>query len=164
MANDGTAEKLNNLNVKRDIHEFMQDVRKCRRLPPFSHPHLSVLVGYWVPKLRSCRLSFLQDILEDRKDVFKTVDIKLLNTRQNWPEWSVKHAWSLIKDQKELHKYLPVDEMEIADCWPDRDFFWGIACTVLPKWAADYHAAVMKKKHLKMVDQLNSNKKIINVS
>ena len=40
----------------------------------------------------------------------------------------------MVKDQEEIQKYLPVEEME-AGTYPDRNFFWGIASTILPDWA-----------------------------
>ena len=42
----------------------------------------------------------------------------MLNVNQNWPDWSVKHAWPLIKDDERVHPYLPTDEMVIG-IYPD---------------------------------------------
>ena len=76
-----------------------------------------------------------------------------------WPDWKVAHIWPMIRSRQEVHKFLPVDEME-AGTYPDRTFFWGVISTKLPEWAATYHAAVMQKKHAHVVSQLNDKKMI----
>jgi len=49
------------------------------RLSDSPHPVPSISVGYWLPKLSSCRLSFIQSIFEDEKKALLTVHIKMLN-------------------------------------------------------------------------------------
>ena len=51
---------------------------------------------------------------------------------QNWPDWKVSHVWPMIRSRQEVHKFLPVDEME-AGTYPDRTFFWGVISTKLPE-------------------------------
>ena len=38
----------------------------------------------------------------------------------------------MIRSRREVHKFLPVDEME-AGTYPDRTFFWGVISTKLPE-------------------------------
>ena len=73
-------ETLDNIKVKRDLHTYMVDIRKCINLPLSP---LCSIVGEWLPSLRTCRLSFLQQILQDKKKTIKTKDIKMLNVQQN---------------------------------------------------------------------------------
>ena len=105
---DNKTETLDNIKVKRDLHTYMVDIRKCLCL---IHSYICSEVGEWLPSLRTCRLSFLQQILQDKKKTIKTKDIKMLNVQQNWPDWQVKHAWLLIKADETVHPYLPVEEM-----------------------------------------------------
>ena len=107
-----------------------------------------------MPREKSCTLDFLQEILCDNKKVLKTSDICMLNVGQHWNDWAVKHIWPLIKSRREVHDYLPVNEME-EDKFPDRKFFWGIVCTLLPDLSKQYHAAVMQKKHTTVVNNIN---------
>ena len=54
----------------------------------------------------------------------------MLNVNQNWPDWSVKHAWPLIKDdervlikdEERMQPYLQKDELSIG-IYPGQNFF-----------------------------------------
>ena len=62
--------------------------------------------------------------------MLKTKEIKMLNVNQNWPDWSVKHAWPLIKDdervliknEERMQPYLQKDELSIG-IYPGQNFF-----------------------------------------
>ena len=58
----------------------------------------------------------------------------------------MKNIWPQVKHSQELHKYLPVDDMNRGK-YPDREFFWGILFTVIPDWANKYHQMVIKQRH-----------------
>ena len=47
----------------------------------------------------------------------------------------------MVKSSKELMRFLPDDEMDEGK-FPDRNFFWGLAFTVIPEWAKRYHKQV----------------------
>ena len=56
-------------------------------------------------------------------------------------EFAVNNLWELVKSDANLRSYLPADEMDFGR-YPDRDFFWGIAFTVIPAWAKKYYEQV----------------------
>ena len=64
---------------------------------------------------------------------------------QNFPEYAVKNVWHLVKDAKDLEDYLPVKEMNEGHD-PNKKFFWGIAFTIIPKWARAYHKRVLDNR------------------
>ena len=47
--------------------------------------------------------------------------------------------------------------------YPDREFFWGVAFTVLPFWAGGYHGLVIEKKR-KEIKENPSNKNVLIIS
>jgi len=54
--------------------------------------------------------------------------------KKSWSELAVANVWPHVKENTLLKKYLPHDEMEEGR-FPDRDWFWKILCTVLPKYS-----------------------------
>ena len=93
------------------------------RNKPQLHKHMKDVLGYVLPELRYCKLEFLQQILGDHKEVIKENSAIKLNINKVWQDWSVRHGWSLIKHRPEIHRYLPVDDMNEGR-YPDRTFFW----------------------------------------
>ena len=81
---------------------------------------------------------------------------------KNYEEFAVKNVYYLVKDSKAMKEYLPTSEMDIGKM-PDRVFFWGIAFTQLPTWAARYYKEVLKNRmNEKKADPRAS--KVLNVS
>ena len=82
-------------------------------------------------------MSFLQEILQNKKKVFNINEVK----RQGFPlssyEFAVKNAWQEVKGNKSIRSYLPVPDIE-SGYFRDRIFFWGVALTVLPDWSNAY--------------------------
>ena len=67
------------------------------------------------------------------------------NINTQWNEFAVKNVWELVKSDKELMQFLPSDEMA-EKRFPDKDFFWGIAFTLRPRWASAYNKQVMHNR------------------
>ena len=92
------------------------------------------LVNVFLPDLKKCRLSFLQAILSEEK---KSLDNDQVQTRQlikHYEEFAVHNVWDLVKSSATLRSYLPSNEMDLKR-FPNRDWFWGVALTVVPHWA-----------------------------
>ena len=81
---------------------------------------------------------------------------------KNWPEFSVKNVWQQVRPSPEICKYLPVDEMNEGR-WPNKEFFWGIAYTVIPDWCAEYKKVVLHNRSVRKPHDFNQ-KKIIHIS
>ena len=71
--------------------------------------------------------------------------------------------WPLVKHNKKIREYLPAEEMDEGEKYPDRKFFWGVAFTVLPDWSEKYYKAVIDKKRREIKENPN-NKKTVAVS
>ena len=81
---------------------------------------------------------------------------------KTWDEYSLKHVWPLVKQDKIIRRFLPADEMDEGR-YPDRHFFWAIAFTILPNWATMYTKKVWMQREYK--DDTNLNKrKLITIS
>ena len=86
----------------------------------------------------------------------------MLDIKQNWPDWAVSNVWKLVKHNQKIREYLPAEDMD-KGTYPDREFFWGVAFTVLPFWASGYHGLVIEKKR-KEIKENPSNKNVLIIS
>ena len=97
--------------------------------------------------LRCVSLRYLQQIMGDEEETRKMVlekrEVKAMNIRAHWPEFSVKNVWPQIKEVGKIRSYLPSEEMEKGKL-PDKEFFWGVVWTILPEWSKQYVEAVNK--------------------
>ena len=94
-------------------------------------------MNYFLPEISNFRLSFLQKVIEDKKYILERDQIKHGWIHSYWPEFSVKNVWPLVKSSRELTQYLPSDEMNEGR-YPNKDWFWGIAYTIIPVWTKAY--------------------------
>ena len=95
-------------------------------------------VNIWLPESKYTRMTFLQAILEDSKKTYTCDEIRQCGRiREHLPEYAVKRAWPLVRDDPLIVAYLPDEELDL-ERWPDRRFFWGIVYTIRPEWVEDY--------------------------
>ena len=71
----------------------------------------------------------------------------------------MKNVWHLVKHNAHLNQYLPTNEMNEGR-FPDKEFFWGIAFTVLPTWANLYTSKVLANRHQEKPEDPNETKTI----
>ena len=64
-----------------------------------------------LPALKNTRLSFLQQILSEEKQVLYGNELKNRSIKDSWEEFSVKRCWPLVKSNEEFCKYMPSNEM-----------------------------------------------------
>ena len=114
----------------------------------------------WLPIKQKCSLQFLQGILSGTKEAYETKEITNLNIKDSWHELAVKNVWHHLKQDQQVRKYLPADEMDLGK-YPDKKFFWGVISTLKQDWAQKFKDDVMKKRE-KL--GFNINKKIIVVT
>ena len=67
-----------------------------------------------------------------------------------------------MKSDARLCRYLPTCEMNVGR-YPNREYFWGVAFTIIPIWANQSTKLVMSKRYAQVSPDLNAAK-IINVS
>jgi len=64
-------------------------------------------------------------------------EVKDYNINVNFPEYSIKKIFPLVKESSKVRKYLPIAEMTQGR-YPDKKWFWSLLFTVIPKWAKNY--------------------------
>ena len=107
---------------------------------------LSILVKIWLPQKKYCRLSFLQEIIQDKKKHLLICEVKQHEViRCGWNEFALKNIIHLISDDIKLHQYLPWEEM-LEGRYPNKDYFWAIAFTLKPEWASKYFRLSQQKR------------------
>ena len=74
-----------------------------------------------------------------------TKKILSLNTKDSWHELAVKNVWPHLKNDQEVRKYLPADEMDMGK-YTDKKFFCGVISTLKQDWAQKFKDEVMKKR------------------
>ena len=86
------------LKCKADLHEYMV----LRRKYISSCDNIDLIVLMWLPTKKYCRLSFLQDIITEKKKYFLIENIHLLDVKKVWREWAVKNVWPMVSHHPEL--------------------------------------------------------------
>jgi hypothetical protein len=78
--------------------------------------------------MKGTRLSFMRDILADKKKALKQSDVQIIEV-PNYPELSVKSLYPDAMNDPTLSEYLPTKE-QLSGRFPERDFFFGVLCTL----------------------------------
>ena len=78
----------------------------------FFRLNIDFTVNLWLPERKKCSKGFLAKVLTDEKKLFETNEIVQYNFKESWPEFAIKNVWHLIKDEPEVLKYLPDDDIE----------------------------------------------------
>ena len=98
--------------------------------------HFSVLVGYYLPAIKHCRLRFLQQILQGKKKCLHQRDVPNWQI-PHWPQLTVKIIFPQIFEKSpEVVDYLP-DQEDSYNGLPPRDFFFAILSAIRPKEMED---------------------------
>ena len=78
--------------------------------------------------MKGTKLSFMRDILSEKKSHLKQNDVIRLDVPA-YQEISVKNLYEDAMKDPFLSKYLPTKE-QLSNKLPERDFFFGVACTL----------------------------------
>jgi hypothetical protein len=97
----------------------------------------------WLPIKQRCSLQFLQGILSGTKEAYETKEITNLNIKDSWHELAVKNVWHHLKNDQQVRRYLPAEDMDLGK-YPDKKFFWGVISTLKQDWAQNFKDNVMK--------------------
>ena len=119
-------------------------------------------MNIFLPSKELTRLSFLQDIICDRKRYFYCHEIKQRQLQRNWSEYALVNVWPQVKDNELLRQYLPATEMD-GGKFPNREFVWSIIFSIIPQWGNRYTHEVMQVRFAKPVKNFDE-RKIIKVS
>ena len=88
--------------------------------------------------MKYTRMTFLQQILEDKKKCLTGAEVHPCARVRDWlPEYAPKNVWHQVRGDPGLVAYLPDEEMDLGR-WPDRRFFWGVLSTLRRAWVEQY--------------------------
>ena len=102
-------------------------------------------VNTYLPDLKSCRLSFLQQILSEEKRLLTLDEIKGIRLRKAYDEYVVRNVWKLVRGDAHLRSYMPAEDMDLGR-YPNRDWFWAVCFTVVPTWSKQYVRKVVANR------------------
>ena len=95
--------------------------------------------------MKATKLSFLRDILADKKLHLKQNEVIRLEI-PNYQELSVKNLYEDAMKDAELSKYLPNKE-QLSNKLPEREFFFGVLCTMRKQYMSDIIAEAQSKRY-----------------
>ena len=86
------------------------------------------LVNVFFPSMKATKLSFMRDILSEKKLHLKQNEVIRLEIPA-YQELFVKNLYDDAMKDAELSKYLPTKE-QLSNKLPEREFFFGVLCTL----------------------------------
>jgi hypothetical protein len=89
-------------------------------------------VGLFLPSYDGTKLSFVRELLQNKKKALLRADVKML-TVPRYEELSVKNLYDDAMKDEELRLYLPEHD-HLSSKLPERDFFFGVLGTVRPEY------------------------------
>ena len=94
--------------------------------------------------MKGTKLSFLRDVLADKKLHLKQNEVIRLEI-PSYQELSVKNLYDDAMQDEVLAKYLPSKEQLLGKL-PERDFFFGVLCTLRKQYMSDVIAEAQAKR------------------
>ena len=94
--------------------------------------------------MKATKLSFLRDILADKKLHLKQNEVIRLEI-PSYQELSVKNLYDDAMKDPALAKYLPSKE-QLSNKLPEREFFFGVLCTLRKQYMTDIIAEAQAKR------------------
>ena len=94
--------------------------------------------------MKATKLSFLRDILADKKLHLKQNEVIRLEI-PSYQELSVKNLYEDAMRDPALAKYLPSKE-QLSNKLPEREFFFGVLCTLRKQYMTDIIAEAQAKR------------------
>ena len=94
--------------------------------------------------MKGTKLSFMRDVLADKKLHLKQNEVIRLDIPA-YQELSVKNLYEDALKDPVLTKYLPTKE-QLSNKLPEREFFFGILCTLRKQYIKDIIQGASKKR------------------
>jgi len=94
--------------------------------------------------MKATKIGFMRDILSEKKLHLKQNEIIRLDIPL-YQEISVKNLYVDAMADPVLSRYLPSQE-QLSGKLPERDFFFGVLCTLKRQYMSDIIAAAHKKR------------------
>ena len=93
------------------------------------------VVNVFLPTMKGTKLSFMRDVLADKKLHLKQNEVIRLDIPA-YQELSVKNLYEDALKDPVLTKYLPTKE-QLSNKLPEREFFFGVLCTLRKQYMTD---------------------------
>jgi hypothetical protein len=103
-----------------------------------------IVVNVFLPTMKGTKLSFMRDVLADKKLHLKQNEVIRLDI-PGYQELSVKNLYEDAMKDLVLTKYLPTKE-QLSNKLPEREFFFGILCTLRKQYMKDIIQAASSKR------------------
>jgi hypothetical protein len=123
-------ELLGRFRSKEDLYRYL--VNQSKHLSSTSN---SFKANVFLPSMSGTKLSFMRDILSGEKLTLKQNEVNHM-TVPNYPEISVKNLYDDAINDPVLKNYLP-SKQQLSNKLPERDFFFGIMCTLKQQYMKD---------------------------
>ena len=101
-------------------------------------------MNVFLPTMKGTKLSFLRDILSEKKLNLKQNEVIRLEIPA-YQELSVKNLYEDAMKDAVLSKYLPTKE-QLSGKLPEREFFFGVLCTLRKQYMQDIISDASKKR------------------
>jgi hypothetical protein len=101
-------------------------------------------VNVFLPSMKGTKLSFMRDILAEKKLHLKQNEVIRLEIPA-YQELSVKNLYDDALKDPVLVKYLPTKE-QLSNKLPEREFFFGVLCTMRKQYMKDIIAEASNKR------------------
>ena len=101
-------------------------------------------MNVYLPSMHGTKVSFMRDILSEKKLYLKQNDVNHMEV-PNYQELSVKNLYDDAMQDPLLSRYLPSKDY-CSWKFPERDFFFGVLCTLKLQYMKDIIADAQQKR------------------
>lgn len=101
-------------------------------------------MNVFLPTIKGTKIGFMRDILSEKKLHLKQNEVIRLEIPA-YQEISVKNLYEDAMKDPLLSKYLPTKE-QVSNKLPERDFFFGVLCTLRRKYMQDIISDAQSKR------------------
>jgi hypothetical protein len=99
----------------------------------------------YLPSIKGTKVGFMRDILSDKKSYLRANEVNHMKVPL-YQEISVKNLYEDAMQDPVLKKYLPEPD-QLSGKMPERDFFFGIMCTLKNQYMKDVISAANDKRY-----------------
>lgn len=102
------------------------------------------IVNVFLPSMKGTKIGFMRDLLSGEKSFLRSNEVNHMNVPL-FQEISVKNIYPDAMRDETVKKYLPNPD-QLSGKLPERDFFFGIMCTLKQQYMRDIIAAANEKR------------------
>jgi len=107
-------------------------------------PLTLVAANVFLPSMHGTKIGFMRDLISETKQCLKQNEVNHMEV-PHYQEISVKNMYEDALKDELLVKYLPSKE-QLSGRLPERDFFFGLLCTLRNQYMKDIIAEAQKAR------------------